>query len=399
MANREYHAEESGRERALSNLLTTFSVESKRHLLEKHHVPFDGTYYAVIRITTYDLPGKGTDLPDDQLLQNRSWIREVSESALQPLCTAYFTSPEFYAMALFLAFPQGSNLQQMLPQVQTALIRAFRRLAAERQIYCYCAMSQPVSSLEAFPLAYQQAADLAISRRNTNTLACYLAGQDIVPGQEKTFAEVLRLLLSMLSTHQYTKIPDYLRQQYLCGSFELADLRCINTLLESYTLKLIGAHSAYPEAFRLLSRLSRHLYFQFDPDAWHADLAALFSLLDQAVFDGRYETVGNAGAGITEYLIEHYSDPELTLNQLASVFHLSTSYISRTFKQYTGLNMIEFLTDLRLNRAKDLLCNTEMSIRDIAVAVGYSPDTFSRVFRRNEQSSPSQYRAASQQTG
>ena len=56
--------------------------------------------------------------------------------------------------------------------------------------------------------------------------------------------------------------------------------------------------------------------------------------------------------------------------------------------------MLDFLTNLRIGKAKDLLRNTDMSVRSIAEAVGYTPDTLARTFRRTERISPSQYREA-----
>lgn len=93
------------------------------------------------------------------------------------------------------------------------------------------------------------------------------------------------------------------------------------------------------------------------------------------------------------YINEHYNDPGLSLNQVCQHVFLSLSYFSGLFKQQTGDTFVEYLTRLRLDKAKQLLAATQLKTYDIAERVGYSdPQYFSVIFKRNTGRTPKEYR-------
>lgn len=95
------------------------------------------------------------------------------------------------------------------------------------------------------------------------------------------------------------------------------------------------------------------------------------------------------------YIREHYSQENLSLSDVCSHIHMSISYFSAQFKQHTGKTFVEYLTDVRLERAKELLSFHDMKTYEIAESVGYSdPQYFSVIFKRHVGVSPKQYRAS-----
>lgn len=95
---------------------------------------------------------------------------------------------------------------------------------------------------------------------------------------------------------------------------------------------------------------------------------------------------------IVDYITLHVAEP-LTLEQLAQRFSYSPAYLNRILKRETGRSAIQYIKRTRISWAKALLRLNELSIAQIAAAVGY-PDQnyFCRVFRQLEGISPSQYR-------
>jgi two-component system response regulator YesN len=86
-------------------------------------------------------------------------------------------------------------------------------------------------------------------------------------------------------------------------------------------------------------------------------------------------------------------DKEITLENVAQYVHLSPFYFSRLFKVKTGSNYVDFLIDLRLEKAKVLLLSTDDTISSIAKRVGYSEvNSFSRLFKNRLGIKPSEYR-------
>ena len=91
------------------------------------------------------------------------------------------------------------------------------------------------------------------------------------------------------------------------------------------------------------------------------------------------------------YIEKHFSE-DLSLDILADKMDISSKYLSRIFKQSIGMNLSEYLARVRVEKAKELLL-TDMSIQQIMESIGiYNRTTFTRMFRRLEGITPSEYR-------
>ena len=91
------------------------------------------------------------------------------------------------------------------------------------------------------------------------------------------------------------------------------------------------------------------------------------------------------------YIEDHYRD--VTLKTLAEAFHFSTAYLSRLIKANTGQNFTSILRVIRLKKACQMLCETNLSIASIAEELGYtSQEHFIRTFKASFLLSPTQYR-------
>lgn len=94
-----------------------------------------------------------------------------------------------------------------------------------------------------------------------------------------------------------------------------------------------------------------------------------------------------------EYMESHFVDPELSLNEVASRVNLSASHFSVVFSQETCQTFKEYLTEIRIKKAKELLRSTSLRAADIAYQVGYNdPHYFSSVFKKNTGLSPIEFR-------
>lgn len=71
----------------------------------------------------------------------------------------------------------------------------------------------------------------------------------------------------------------------------------------------------------------------------------------------------------------------------------NATYFSTLFKKETGQNFMDYLTELRISKAKELLCGEELSVQDVAEQVGYRDlKYFSRLFKKLTGVSPSDYK-------
>lgn len=93
------------------------------------------------------------------------------------------------------------------------------------------------------------------------------------------------------------------------------------------------------------------------------------------------------------YIEEHYADPDLSIQDLCRELHISSSYFSLVFKRETGRTFLGILTEIRMNKAKELLLISSLKGYEIAELVGYAdPNYFSVSFRKHFGLSPVQYR-------
>lgn len=93
------------------------------------------------------------------------------------------------------------------------------------------------------------------------------------------------------------------------------------------------------------------------------------------------------------YMLENYHDPELTMITLADYLKISSVILSVEFKNEMGISPSKYLANLRIEKAKELLNNTNMLVKEVSLAVGYEDDyVFRRWFKKYTGMTPGQYR-------
>lgn len=95
---------------------------------------------------------------------------------------------------------------------------------------------------------------------------------------------------------------------------------------------------------------------------------------------------------VEKYIRAHYNE-ELTLNTLADLVYLNPNYLSGIFAQTTGCTLNRYIKQIRMEKAQELLLNTNMKITDISQAVGYpNPSYFCKSFQKLYGTTPERFR-------
>ncbi|MBB6479217.1 response regulator [Spirochaeta isovalerica] len=103
-----------------------------------------------------------------------------------------------------------------------------------------------------------------------------------------------------------------------------------------------------------------------------------------------YEMIRKAN----EYIDSHFADPDICLHSVAEHVNASPNHFSTVYSQETGRSFIEYLTSVRIGKAKYLLRNTELRSSDIAYEAGFNdPHYFSFIFKKNVGLSPRDFRS------
>ena len=97
-----------------------------------------------------------------------------------------------------------------------------------------------------------------------------------------------------------------------------------------------------------------------------------------------HQISGGVVAEIQNFIRQHYQE-NISLNMLAEQFYMHPNYLSRLFKEKTGKNFVDYLVQIRMQKVKELLKNSDYKIIEICSMVGYdNPRSFSKALCRND---------------
>ena len=96
---------------------------------------------------------------------------------------------------------------------------------------------------------------------------------------------------------------------------------------------------------------------------------------------------------VMEFILNHFDDPELSVNSLAERFHLHPVYLNRIFRKEVNDTISHYIITVRMNNAAQLLTSSELSTGEVAERVGYRTySNFHLTFRNVFGCTPGQYR-------
>jgi two-component system response regulator YesN len=95
---------------------------------------------------------------------------------------------------------------------------------------------------------------------------------------------------------------------------------------------------------------------------------------------------------ICDYLEEHYQE-DISLEEAAKIIGFSSYYFSKLMKEYCNISYVDYVSTIRMKKAKEFFDTTDKTINEVALLVGYSdPNYFTRVFKKLEGETPSAYK-------
>lgn len=111
-----------------------------------------------------------------------------------------------------------------------------------------------------------------------------------------------------------------------------------------------------------------------------------------AIGNSRKGDVSKTIRDVVAYIDNHYTE-DISLEQLEAIFYTEFSYISKLFKKEMGVTYLQYITEKRIAKAKELMENPELTMYQIANGVGYTDAKyFSQLFKKLEGVTPKEYR-------
>ncbi len=175
----------------------------------------------------------------------------------------------------------------------------------------------------------------------------------------------------------------HLRQQQ---AYILSMVSVIIRLMQQYDMDLQHFDEAGGDFMLLADKLKNPEILE----SWFYDICLKIHLNIQ---EKRENTSKQVIVDAKAYIQENYRDESLTVEVICRQLHMSAAYFSTLFKKETGQTCIAYITELRLNKAVELLNTTDYKTYMIASMVGYAEQNyFSYVFKKKYGVSPSKYR-------
>lgn len=187
------------------------------------------------------------------------------------------------------------------------------------------------------------------------------------------------------------------------GMTDACYVKCFKPFMEgefSYVPVISEGMKGYKQLKEILLELhqvwdEKKVYMELDIK-WR--LGKMFSCLVEDFFVRRKENLEQKKENTTnmkiviDYIHEHYQN-SITISELADLLHFSEPYFMRYFKRHTGVTSVDYINDFRMNKAIELLMNTENSIMEIAIQVGmHNISYFNRLFKKKYEMTPKEYR-------
>ncbi len=364
----------------LTNLILGFYTGDGTITSEK--LKFINTTHQIVLLTLYcNRQFTGLDIQD--------WLAEHGFGELA-LYLSNGSLPKTGFLLLFLPPNKAAKSEHIIRQVTDALLA----LALQHDCPLLVGISQMHSSLMDLNAAFLETSSaLNQQKLNDPPLCAYLYGEDTKPRhvvweQEEKFLfyleagrqeDVRSLTVQLFDWFQ--SMPSFTLNDAKYYCYYLSD-QCKNILnyyLEQNNTKPSGSMQNIVSRLFRLEELKDY-YMQFFLNM--ADMLRPKSIYRQD------DVIGNV-----KVYMQHNYQKNLTQDFIASLFYLNRSYLSTLFKQRTGMKFIDYLNDIRIEKAMELLRHSSRKMYQISKAVGYdNPKYFFRIFKKKIGCSPEQYR-------
>ncbi len=358
----------------------TATSEDEVAYMENYLGIADSSYYNVLYIVYYNNFGDNTESALPGGIESMEELEKIIRTALENFfgTPLFYFSPSDRTYSVLLHCPKEEE-KDLILKINNCILRLHDYLLDTYDIWLFAGIGRNTDSLMNVWECYQQASE-AVSYTTKNYI---FFPYEFIKKDSNVFyypPEISTKLIHFISTgntSQVLELFNMIHQENIeerslpvnLLKYLLSDIR--NTLLKA---RFALPQGADPEAVKVLDeRFNEHLTFKLCEDL-ALSLCNLF---------GNKEDDNTLSTTIEKYIKENYKDPSLGLNKISDEFQISESYFSHMFKEKTGVNFSTYLENIRMTEAARLIKETDISLNELYIAVGYNnSNTFRRAFKK-----------------
>lgn len=355
--------------------------------------------WAVALIQIDRMEQKGVNCINEQYASVR--IRNLIQERFQSLYTyATFYSP--YGECVIFGMKSPDQIERILLRLSGVAQESRRML----DIYPAIGVGRIKNHLLEAKASFEEAREALMYRKMAwDGEVIYMEDINISEQNLVLFDEESReKLFSAMKFGNDGDIKEALRQMYaqldnqnmsrsVCQAYLVSVLNALLLFAQKYTAVMEKLFEGTPDCVMILKQYE-------NPEAFFGWLEDRCLRIGKYFEKERIDKAKNIVEIAQEYIQQEFSDPEICLEKTAMEIGLTTAYFSGLFKKETGEAFVEYLTRLRLEKAMQMLDETDAKIYEIAEKTGYSDaGYFSHVFKKKYGVSPIQYRRQRKNNG
>ncbi|WP_409344092.1 helix-turn-helix domain-containing protein [Paenibacillus sp. MBLB4367] len=391
----------------LHDHLSHLTEDDLRKRMEQYGWEVEGQTYAllVVRLLGFSkLQDRFVD--GDEQLVTFAAANVIGELADSLFAQAEVINEQDLSVSVLVLLPDGQPDGEAKKQLQSFSEHMIHTLSAVLKMNVMIGLSRRTPRLSDLPQAYDEA-NRSFRHRNLQEINQVLDVEEMtvsaqpIPYPFATEKELVRCIRAGEREEALRTVDRFVEELSASGETELVVRQGIHQLL-GVVLHHIILSGFNPQSLYRGADLYEEAGELREPDEmtfWFREKLSVY--LDAQVETMRKtqdslmtETVDQ----VIALLQEEYAK-DISLETYCDRLGISIYKLSAGFKEVTGVNFIDYLTKIRLDKSKELLLRSNEKVNDIAFQVGYQPSYYYRVFKKHEGVTPSQYRDMYKENG
>lgn len=395
------YVKESFLHQLLHGHLYAYSEEDLLERMERYKWKVDNHRFIVLYMQLTGITSlEGKFKYGDEGLVTFAAVNMIEEFASQHFEQSKTINFHDLAAGMLLIVPKDGSYAQELQAFGEALTHAVNLILKMRLTI---AISEPTDAISNIPLSFEGAKHAASQRNFENENQMIDIGRLHASGEraeepqypftlEREFIQALR---TGQETDAYGLLRDFL-DALSCKGAKAVDVQQGMLHLLGSVQHAIMVSGIQPTRLFKCANMYEQLSQIREPQL-------ILTWFQERVCEPFLKELGGRSDSQVKRLIEHamiYLQQnymkDISLDNCADHIGTNPFFLSKSFKQVTGKNFIDYLTGLRLDKAKELLRESALKINDVAEQVGYQHSYFNRIFKKLEGMTPSRYRELTQ---
>lgn len=327
---------------------------------------------------------------------NEDGIRAIIEEVLEEYDYAYICDTGYDELSIIYNMPHKRESDQFqLIQRLASRISFIMRQYFNQKVIIY--VSQTFKSVENVPLAYLQVCQ-TISLKSVMSDAAVVFFDEVISNRNyrdyKSFETYIERFEKAIQRKKDAEIKAIFHELFTyVESSKYIELGQIRYFISSMVYIANHYLDKYGYSDELIWGNDEEKYLMLQEITRKEDFTKfLHSIEDKLSIIGVEDSDNYIVRNVKKHLKQHYKEG-IVLKEVAETFGLTNTYLSMLFKKETGETLKDYLTALKIEKAKELLKETNWQVSEIAKEIGYDNEHyFSRIFKQKTEMTPTGYR-------